>query len=247
MRGEILVLPEIDSTNAYLLRGHVTLPDGAVVAAEYQSAGRGRQNRRWMAPRGSSLLMSVLLHERRHSLICTHITQIAAIATCDAIRKVTGLAAAVRWPNDLVIRARKVGGVLAEVRERGSAGSSVVIGIGVNCWQQRAHFPPELREKATSLEIECAQAVDRSAVGAALLRCLDQRLARAAASSGPAELAAEWQSRCADVGLRVTLLADARRYQGTIVEIAPDGDLIVELDHGGRRHFGAATTTRLWE
>lgn len=245
--GGILVMPEIDSTNDYLLKNQSQLPDGTILAAEYQTAGRGRQNRRWAAPRGSSLLVSVLLHEPRQSALRTTITQVAAIAACDAIRASTGLEAMVRWPNDLVLQQKKVGGVLAEVREPPGGAIAIVIGIGINCWQQRAHFPPELHRTATSLEIESEQPVDRTAVGAALLRKLDEWLVTASSSDELSELADAWRNRCADYGQRVTLLLDTRRYTGSIVDIAPDGDLIVELDQGGRRHFGAATTTRVWD
>ena len=122
---------------------------------------------------------------------------------------------------------------------------AVVLGIGLNCLQQRGHFDGELVGRATSLEIESALPVERAAVGAALLRALDDLLARAAGSARDwAGVVSEWRERCDDFGRRVELQQDGLVHSGTVLDISDEGDLIVQLDEGGRRCFDAETTTR---
>lgn len=236
----------IDSTNAFLLSHAAGLFDGALAVAEQQTAGRGRLRRTWAAPRGSSVLLSVLLHEAVNSKLLRDATMVASLATCRAIEDSTGCRPTVRWPNDLVIGRRKLAGVLAESTPLADDRRALVIGVGLNCLQQRGHFAGELAEKATSLEIESATAIDRGAVARALVRQLDRALTRAANAGGLAEARGEWLARCEDRGQPVTLLVGRQTHRGTIVDIDPGGDLIVQLDTGERKAFEAATATRHW-
>lgn len=240
------VLDGVDSTNSYLLTRVDPPVDGAVASAEYQSAGRGRLGRQWLAPRGSSVLLSVLLLEPPDSQLVTQATMIGCLAAIEAVEAATDCRPHSRWPNDLAINGRKFGGVLAESRAVGSK-RAIVIGIGLNCHQQRAHFQIELRDTATSLELESGRPVERATIASKLLAALDRRLSSARKAPGFwGEQRAEWIERCGDVGKRVTLHHDMREYKGTIVDIADGGDLLVQLDRGGRRRFEAAKTTRLW-
>jgi BirA family biotin operon repressor/biotin-[acetyl-CoA-carboxylase] ligase len=248
----VYVHSTLDSTNRYLLEHAVQAGDGAVAWAEWQTAGRGRLGRRWEAPRGSSILLSVLLHEPPETLLRTHAALLAAVAACEAIEAHTDLEPAVRWPNDLVVGGRKLGGVLAEsclltAEQTEGARLALVIGIGINCLQQPGHFAGDLAARATSLECESRHPIHRAAVASGLLRRLDAWLALLAAEPKTWErLRAAWQEKCDDWGRRVTLAQGGQRLTGTALEIAPDGDLVVQLEHGGRRHFAAASTTRSW-
>lgn len=248
---EVLLFDELDSTNAWLLGRAEELPDGTSAWAEWQSAGRGRLGRKWLSPRGASVLMSVLLHEPADSPLVGRATLIAALAACEAVEHATLCQPAIRWPNDLVLGGRKLGGVLVESRvlaareRRHAARRALVMGVGINCLQQRGHLTGPLAEIATSLEIETAHAVDRAAVARALLERLDAHLTTAATKDGGPQLLADWKRRCADLGARVRLQHNRRGYTGTVLDIADNGDLLVQLDVGGRRYFDAATTTRL--
>lgn len=239
---------EIDSTNAFLLTHAAELPDGTITTAEAQTAGRGRHGRRWSAPRGSSVLLSVLLHEPAGSVLHACATIAAAVAARQGIAASTDCRPTLRWPNDLVVGRRKLAGVLAESTPRASAVTrALVIGVGVNCLQQRGHFSAELAEKATSLEIESQQPIVRPAVAAAIVRALDEWLATVAAgAAGRERLRSAWRSHCHDIGEHVRVTEDARCFSGTVLDISDEGDLILQLDEGGRRRFGAATTTRAW-
>src|SRR4051812_16300557 len=146
--GAVHWLSEIDSTNRYVLdeaRGGA--PAGLVVVADHQTAGRGRLGRTWGAPPRASLLMSVLLRpaipvERRHVLVMT-----AGLAMAEALEAETGVAAGLKWPNDLLVGGRKLAGILAE-----ASGDALVIGIGVNL--EWTDVPPDLATIATACNLE---------------------------------------------------------------------------------------------
>ena len=234
-----------DSTNLFLLERAGELGDGTVACAEFQTAGRGRLGRRWEAPRGSSILVSVLLHEPADSPLLSAGAMLAALAACEAIETATDCTPGVRWPNDIVRAGRKLGGVLAESCVLPGAARAVVIGVGINCLQHRAHFAGALADTATSLECECRHPVARPAVAAGLLERLDHWLLRCRQAEAWSDIRSAWQRRCEDVGTRVTLEHDGRTYAGTALEIAATGELVVALDDDTRRQFDAANTTRI--
>jgi BirA family biotin operon repressor/biotin-[acetyl-CoA-carboxylase] ligase len=243
----------IDSTNAFLLREAQTAGDGAVAHAELQTAGRGRLGRRWEAPRGSSVTLSVLLLEPDNSPLLALGSLLGALAACEAIEASTDCAPAVRWPNDVVIGGRKLGGVLTEScvvpasgRAAPGARRAVVIGVGINCLQQRGHFKGDLARTATSLECESHHPVPRGTVAAGLLERLDHWINIGPQPDGWRQMRLDWRQRCNDFGTQVRLEQDARVFAGTVLEVDEQGDLVVELHQGGRRHFASTTTTRLW-
>lgn len=261
---QVAMLGEVESTNSHLLAQPEAWGDGAVVCAEFQSAGRGRQGRRWLAPRGSSILLSVLLIEPEGSPLPAHATMLGVLAMAEAVEMETGYRPGLRWPNDLAVGGRKLGGVLAESRsllpasytrragERASETANqerqraVVIGIGLNCLQQPGHFAAELAGIATSLEIECPQPIDRPAIARRLVQRLDTHLTNSSQHRGNwGWLREAWTARCDDLGLRVAVEENARRYTGTVLDIAENGDLLLQLDSGGRRRFEPTTTTRI--
>jgi len=242
---QLLLYDTLDSTNTLLLSRAHELPDGTVAHAEFQTAGRGRLGRTWLAPRGSSVLLSVLLRERRNSPALRLGGLLAAVAACEAIEAVTECTPTVRWPNDILLTGGKLGGVLAESRAVGPQ-RALVLGIGLNCLQQPGHFTGELAGRAVSLECVSTRPVMRAAVAASLLQRLDAWLDRVAADAdGWEQVRHAWQMRCDDFGRRITLAHDGRTYTGTALEISAGADIVVELDRGGRRHFSASGTTRL--
>ncbi|MFH1416877.1 MAG: biotin--[acetyl-CoA-carboxylase] ligase, partial [Planctomycetota bacterium] len=159
----ITVLRQIDSTNDYALdtlaAREAKAADGHVVFAEHQTAGHGRLGRAWLSPRGASLLFTLLLWEDAPVLTPERIVMAAALGVAAGIENATDVEPVVRWPNDVDTRGRKLAGILVEVRPGCDRARAIAIGIGVNCLQQPGHFPPEIRETATSLEIESAAPV----------------------------------------------------------------------------------------
>jgi BirA family biotin operon repressor/biotin-[acetyl-CoA-carboxylase] ligase len=144
-------------------------PEGAVAVCEEQTAGRGRMGRSWEAPAGSSILMSVLLRpprERRPA----ELTLVAGVATAIAVEHATGLAAQIKWPNDVMLDRRKVAGGLAELKD-----GAVVLGIGLNVNQTLGELPGETKAPAGSLRSVTGREYERGPIFAGLLLELEQR------------------------------------------------------------------------
>lgn len=245
--GSVLLFDSVSSTNAELLARAAELPDGTIAWAEMQTAGRGRLGRRWVAPKGSSVLLSLLLREPENSPLVALASLLACVAACEAVEAATDCRPTVRWPNDLTIGDRKLGGVLVESTSLAGRDRATVIGIGINCLQQRGHFAEGLETTATSLEIESTRPIDRLGVAARLVQRLDARFADRAPADAPAAAARRtWLDRCGDRGAWARLTRDGRDFEGVILDIDGAGNLLVQLDTGARMSFEAATTTRHW-
>ena len=144
-------------------------PEGAVAVTEEQTAGRGRMGRRWEAPAGSSLLVSTLLRpppERR----AAELTLLAGVCVAVVVERATGLAAQIKWPNDVMLDRRKVAGVLAELKD-----GAVVLGIGLNVNQRPGELPAETKVAAGSLYSVTGREYERGELLADLLLELEHR------------------------------------------------------------------------
>ena len=156
--------------------------EGAVVVADEQTAGRGRRGHAWFSPAGSGLYVSVVLMPARARVepmrATLLLTLAAGVALAEAIETETGLNVDLKWPNDIYVGRRKLAGVLAEGTGRGSAVDVVVLGYGINL--RTAAYPPELADRATSLESEIGRVVDRQSVLVATLDRAGAALRRSA-------------------------------------------------------------------
>ena len=159
----------ITSTPSTQLLLEPDAPEGAVAVADEQTAGRGRLGRRWLAPAGTSLLCSIQLRPQVDPPRLPELTGVAARATAEAIEAVSGVAAEIKEPNDLLVGGRKVAGVLAEARE-----DRVVVGIGINVNISEAGLPENVDRMATSLLVETGRTTDRAELLVELLDRLER-------------------------------------------------------------------------
>lgn len=174
-RELIAFQPEVDSTNNVLkIQAAAGAPEGTVLVADRQTAGRGRLGRSFASPAGVGVYLSVILRPTALPTQLGHLTALAAVAVCDAVEAVCGIRPGIKWTNDPVIGKRKVSGILTELSLEAESGSVqyAIVGIGVNCNHQEADFPPEVQPMATSLAIETGHPVDRSLIAAELIRAL---------------------------------------------------------------------------
>jgi BirA family transcriptional regulator, biotin operon repressor / biotin---[acetyl-CoA-carboxylase] ligase len=218
---------ELDSTNRYALaQVRAGADPGLVVVADHQTAGRGRLDRRWDAPPGSSLLVSVVLPvgaASGHAAVAA-----TAVALAEAVDEVAGVAASIKWPNDLVVGDRKLAGILAEAE---LDTSEVVVGAGCNVnWDA---FPAELAGTATACNLEAGRPVDRDALLDAFLVRLDRAL------DDPSAAAAAYRARLVTLGRRVRVERAGDALEGDAIALADDGALVVR-DAIGTEHVVAA-------
>jgi BirA family biotin operon repressor/biotin-[acetyl-CoA-carboxylase] ligase len=225
---------ETGSTNADVAEAAAGEPEGLVIVADHQTAGRGRLGRTWVAPSGSALLMSVLLRPpdgTSHLAVAT--VACAAAAAVDA---------SIKWPNDLLADdGRKLAGILAEAVSGNM--TAIVVGLGLNLWTP-PDFPEELRTVATSLGQRGADIPSRDEVLGAVLTELELRY-RVLCDDGPAELMAEYRRRCVTVGQRVRIEQLNGTWEGTAVGIDGDGALLVDRERAGTVRVEAGDVVHL--
>jgi BirA family transcriptional regulator, biotin operon repressor / biotin---[acetyl-CoA-carboxylase] ligase len=225
----ILRYDSLPSTNTEAARQAAAgAPEGLCVVAREQTAGRGRQERRWASPRDAGLYFSAVLRPRFEAARWPLITLAAALAVRDALAEACRLEADIKWPNDLLVRGRKLCGILAETFET-EAGRACVLGVGVNL--RAGAFPPELEGQATSVESETGRRPDAETLLRTLTRALERRYATLAREDGPARVVAAWESGSTSArGARVRVRLPAETFDGLTRGLEPDGALRVETD-----------------
>jgi BirA family biotin operon repressor/biotin-[acetyl-CoA-carboxylase] ligase len=204
-------------------------PEGLVVVADRQTAGRGRLGRTWEAPSGSSLLLSILL---RPALALDEVHLVASalgVAAVDAVRAL-GVEAGIKWPNDLVVErdgeVRKLSGMLAETVLDADALAALVIGIGINVsWPDE--LPPELASIAVSLNHIVGGPVDRVALFVDLLERFEGRYGALGSDSGRHDLLADYRRRSATLGRRVEVDLGHEKFVGDAFDVTAEGHLLV--------------------
>ncbi|HEV7203949.1 MAG TPA: biotin--[acetyl-CoA-carboxylase] ligase [Jatrophihabitans sp.] len=222
--ARIELVEETASTNADLL-ADLEAPDRTARVAEYQAAGRGRFDRVWTSPPRAGLTFSALFRPAVSPMRWGWLPLLAGVALAEGVEEATGLAAALKWPNDLLTGPdqAKTAGILVQ-----SSDDRVVVGIGLNV----STTPDELPGvTATSLALHSSTPPDRADLLIAILGRLDARMAQWADHDGDAEacgLAAAYRARCATVGPRVRVsLAEGNTLEGTAVDVDPAGRLVV--------------------
>lgn len=217
---------EVDSTNREArLWAREGAPDGAVVVAARQTAGRGRLRRQWESPEGTGLYYSAIVRPNLPEEAFPCLTFAAAMAVCDACRAFAP-ETVVKWPNDLILYGRKIAGILLE-----KEGGAAVIGIGVNARQRREDFPEELREKAGSLEMLTGKPVSLSALENALTKALGVRIAQAERG----QWRDDYRALCATLGAQVRVVAADETFEGVAEEMDETGALLVRAASGALR------------
>ena len=242
---QVAYWPQIGSTNeeARRLAGEGA-PEGLLVITEFQSAGRGRLDRDWIAPRGSSLLISILFRPEFAAHQAQRLTMICGLAAVDAIESQTGLRAGLKWPNDLVIQGAKAGGILTEVGLEGTRIDSAVVGIGLNVNLDPARLPAGLRMPATSLKHELGAQVARLPLLQALLQSVERRYLALKAGQSPHQ---DWAASLVTLGKPVTVTSAGSVLEGVAEGVDADGALLVRLGDGrlGRGLAGDVSTRGL--
>ncbi|RPI95470.1 MAG: biotin--[acetyl-CoA-carboxylase] ligase [Chloroflexi bacterium] len=211
----------------------------AVVIAEQQIAGRGRQGRVWVSPPQSSIMASVILKPALPPEHLPRVTMLGALAVADVLRPLLGEALSLKWPNDVLIRGKKVCGILAESTWIGDQLAAVILGIGLNV--RLASETQSLIAGATSLEAELGRPVNRLD----LLRSLLDRVDNWAALAGEPLLLDTWRASLSTLGKRVRVYTAPHNvqspyYTGTAEAVDDGGALLVRLDSGEQRRVIAA-------
>lgn len=240
--ADLRCLETVGSTNTVARElANAGAPHGTVVIADAQTNGRGRLGRSWVSPAGKNLYLSAILRADLPVESVPLITLLAGVAVVDTVAE--WHAAAIKWPNDVLIDGRKLGGILAETEGQG-AERVVVLGIGLNLNAAFDDLPAELHNKATSLFIAIGRPVERARVAGRLLSHLERRYDDLAAR-GFAPLAEAWRARCGMIGRQVRIAEPDGVVAGEALGLDAGGALRVRLDSGAERRVVAGDVTVL--
>ena len=240
---DIRWLAETDSTQRgarELARAGV--PEGTVVIAEAQTAGRGRLGRTWHSPRGVNLYCSIVLRPPLPPGAVPQVALVAGVAVAAALAETPGVAPRVRWPNDVLIENRKVAGVLTEMEAEVERVHHVILGIGVNLNASRSAFPAELRERATSVFLATGHRVDRAALTGRLLAALEARYGRFL-EGGFEVVRSEWESYSCLTGTDVRVASPDGEVAGRVLGLDADGALRLTRPDGTSTRIVAGEVT----
>lgn len=236
--------PEVESTNA-VARSLAAQGgrDGSVVAADFQTAGRGRLDRTWSAPPGSSLLFSLLLRPSIGVERIAQVTMAAGLGCVAGIARAGGINARLKWPNDITLDGRKAGGMLGEFSLRADALEYVIIGIGIN-----VNFDPAEVEGippgATSLMLHSGRRLPRAPLLRAILEEMEPRYQAVCAGGSLRE---EWARALETIGADVRATTHTGAVEGLAEDVDETGALILRLADGSRQsvHAGDVVALRL--
>lgn len=224
--------PEIDSTNDRLKAlARQGAPHGTVLMADRQTGGHGRLGRSFHSPAGAGIYMSLLLRPECRPQALMHLTCAAAVAMCDAVEDSAGFRPGIKWTNDLVSGKRKLGGILTELglSPKGMV-DYAIIGIGINCCQQSADFPEEIRDIAGSLAMVSGTEISRSRVAAVMMDAL-HHMSKSILTDKDGILR-RYRSDCITIGQDISLVRGEEIRHGKAIDVDENGALVTRFPDG---------------
>lgn len=228
---QVIYQKEVDSTNTLAKKmGENGAAHGTLVVADMQTNGKGRRGREWYIPRGQAIAMSLILRPQIEPQYASMLTLVAALAVSRAIDEKTGISTAIKWPNDIVYRGKKVCGILTEMSADMDAIHYVVIGIGINTGKMV--FDKELTEKADSLYHITGELLPRRILISSVMKYFEQYYEMFCKVGNLSLLLEEYENRLANKNNQVRVLTPGNEYTGECLGITAEGELLVRDDTG---------------
>ena len=225
-RGRVVCSATTGSTNDDAKRAASEGAEhGALFVAETQTAGRGRRGREWLSPSGAGIYASVVLRPTLALSDAPLTTIAAALATSECVRAETDLPVQIKWPNDVLVRGRKVAGLLTEMSAEMAGVEYVVVGVGINVNSESSDLPSDrLMYPASSIKQETGHRVERARVLANWLNALERWMDELVTHGGGA-LVKEWEARCGTIGKDVRVSGSKGIVEGRVLGLREDGAL----------------------
>lgn len=223
-----------DTVNSTNLRAKLDAdngaPEGALVVADMQTAGRGRRGRTWSSPAGLNVYFTLILKPQYVPDKASMVTLVMALAVAEGIRETCGVEAGIKWPNDIVANGKKVCGILTEMSVERDFIHHVVIGVGINVGLQE--FAPELAATATSLQAECGRKVPKAALVANIMKAFEKHYEVFRGKADLSGLIGSYNEMLVNRDREVRVLDPKGEYSGIARGINEVGELLVELPDG---------------
>ncbi len=228
---EILFYETVGSTNSVALNLSERTEEGAVILSDCQEKGRGRLGRLWISPPGVNIYMSIILKPEIKPADATLITLMAGVACSIALRRVSGLDIRVKWPNDLMVADKKLGGILTELKTDGKKIAFAIVGIGINVNMDMNEFPGDIREIATSFKNETGKTYSRENIISEILSEIDRWYLRLKKMDRETILSS-WKQLTSTLGREVMVMAGRETWKGFAESVDDEGMLILRLPSG---------------
>lgn len=224
---EICYYPVLDSTNTRAKQlAEEGYPSGTLVIAEHQEAGRGRRGRSWDSPHGSGIFMTLMIKPDIKPNNASMLTLVAALAVAAAIRKCTGRPAGIKWPNDIVMNGKKVCGILTEMSAQVDYVNHVVVGVGINVYNES--FPEEIEHMATSLYLETGEKYDMAHLIEEVWEQFEQYYEIFLQTEDLSGLVKEYEAHLVNMHQIVRVLDLKEPFEGRARGITARGELMVD-------------------
>lgn len=202
-------------------------PEGSIILAEGQQKGRGRMGRNWISPKGKGIYLSLILRPKLLPNEAAKLTLLSGVAVSEAIRKITGLSCLIKWPNDILIRDKKVGGILTELSAETDQVKFVILGIGINVNTRKALLPKE----ATSLKEEMGDSVSRVELARQIIKEIEE-FYLLFEREGFNPILKQWKHLSSTIGKRIKVTSLKEIIEGEAIGIDNHGALLVRKDSG---------------
>ncbi|NWF51863.1 MAG: biotin--[acetyl-CoA-carboxylase] ligase [Nitrospirae bacterium] len=242
---EILFYEKIGSTNTLAeFLAEKGKAEGTVVLAETQTKGRGRHGRSWVSPPSVNIYMSIILRPEIEPKDATLLTIMAAVGCTHALRRASGLNATIKWPNDLIVSEKKIGGILTDVHIEKKKLKFAVIGIGLNINMDLAKLPSDIKDIATSLKIETGRIYSRKEILVEVLNEIDYWYSILKGMNRK-KLLREWELLTSTLGRKIKIATVKETLIGLAESINGEGMLVLKLPSGERRIISGGEVTLL--
>ena len=243
MGRDILYFEELDSTNTYAKGLALTdMPEGTVVIADCQTAGRGRMNRSFQSPKGKGLYLTVLLRPQLPPEHLAQVTALAGIAVCGAVERVCGVRPGLKWPNDPVLNGKKICGILTELVTDGKGGLCLIVGIGINFRSAPESYPADVLERLTWIYDKEEPGISRNQLAAAVM---DEML-RLADYLEDRSFLDYYREHAIMLDRDVRCIRGNETWEAHTVDIDRDGGLIIRLADGTLQTLSSGEISIRW-
>jgi BirA family biotin operon repressor/biotin-[acetyl-CoA-carboxylase] ligase len=244
--NDLRMYDSVESTNdlAMSLASKDGVSSGTVLVADRQTRGKGRLNRKWESPAGRNVYLSMVLRPELAPRDATILTVLAAVAGARAVRRVGNIPVTIKWPNDLVLSDRKLGGILSEMRTDPDRITVAVIGVGINVNMESADFPEELRGTATSVLMAAGRSIPRNEIIIQLLREMELWYG-ILITRGKEPLLDAWRKESSTLGRMVRVAIGSQTVSGIARDIDENGMLVLETRAGKKMNISSGDISLL--
>lgn len=220
---------EINSTNLYAHQISDNATEGTLIISELQTAGKGRRGRFWFSPFGKNLYFSIILKPTLPLQVLTRLTIVIGVSVADALKKF-GIDVKLKWPNDIMIDDRKIGGILSELYSEGDLAKYVILGVGINVHSEICEFPDEIKDLAGSIYSTMGKKISRADLLLEIVKVFDKNYNFFIYNKGElAEFKKRWEEIAFGRDREILITTGEKKEKGKVIGLKDDGALLANI------------------